>query len=155
MCALGLAACGGGSGGFGTSAFSGPVLAQMLPAQASTLGVATFATPSRGTQSGFALSNGFAVYAFGLDDTASEAPACTGSCASSWPPVLLPAGATAVAPFGSVRRRDGSLQLAYNGHPLYTSALDTAAGTAKGDGVEEFGSAWRLAQTGNLQPLGG
>ena len=58
---------------------------------------------------------------------------CTGACAKVWPPITLPKG-TAVAAhvkgamgiFGTIRRPDGSTQLTFDKHPLYTFHGDTA-----------------------------
>lgn len=64
---------------------------------------------------------------------------CTGSCLSFWFPVPASAGAVPPAPsgvsgaFGTIRRPDGRTQLTYNGKPLYTFRLDTAAGQAHGN----------------------
>jgi hypothetical protein len=34
------------------------------------------------------------------------------------------------------------MQVTYNGHPLYTFALDRLAGQVKGEGLFEFGARW-------------
>jgi predicted lipoprotein with Yx(FWY)xxD motif len=62
---------------------------------------------------------------------------CTGSCLSFWFPVTAsPANAgTGGLPgkLGTIHRSDdGKMQLTYNGKPLYTFRLDTAAGQAHG-----------------------
>jgi predicted lipoprotein with Yx(FWY)xxD motif len=76
--------------------------------------------------------------------------ACTGTCTTFWPPIIEPAGKTYTPPFGTIVRTDGTLQLAYNGHPLYTYAQDTAAATASGDGLTVSGGLWHLAQAASL-----
>ena len=52
---------------------------------------------------------------------------CTGSCAKTWPPLTVPHGTMApkhiagvMGTFGEVMRPDGTTQVTYNGHPLYT-----------------------------------
>ena len=40
------------------------------------------------------------------------------------------------------RRSDGSLQVIYNRHPLYTYALDKVAGQTEGEGNSLFGAKW-------------
>lgn len=81
--------------------------------------------------------------------TADTGPAstCTGACASAWPPV--PASSTPSAAsgltasdLGAVKRADGTSQLSYAGHPLYYFSGDKAAGDAKGQGSDAFGSKW-------------
>ena len=73
--------------------------------------------------------------------------ACSGSCASYWPP-LMRTGTVTVglgvkrALVGTTKRADGRLQLTYNKHPLYTFALDKSAGQTKGQGSSNFGARW-------------
>lgn len=57
---------------------------------------------------------------------------CTGSCARTWPPVTIPHGAMApkhiagvMGTFGEVMRPDGTTQVTFNGHALYTFHGDT------------------------------
>lgn len=64
---------------------------------------------------------------------------CTGRCALSWPPLLTvgaPAagdGATS-ALVGTATRDDGSMQVTYNGWPLYYFARDVKPGDTGGQG---------------------
>ena len=69
---------------------------------------------------------------------------CTGSCASEWPPVLLPSGANSATAgsgvtgtLGTIKRPDSGTQVTYDKLPLYTFAGDTA-GQATGQGVNDF-----------------
>jgi predicted lipoprotein with Yx(FWY)xxD motif len=79
----------------------------------------------------------------------SDTPAsvCSGGCASAWPPVLsttMPSvSGTLPGTFSLMNDANGS-QVAYNGHPLYTYAGDSAAGQANGQGV---GNVWFVAPT--------
>jgi predicted lipoprotein with Yx(FWY)xxD motif len=43
---------------------------------------------------------------------------------------------------GTIRRADGSEQLTYNGHPLYTYISDTAPGQARGNNLNLNGGLW-------------
>jgi predicted lipoprotein with Yx(FWY)xxD motif len=43
---------------------------------------------------------------------------------------------------GTTKRKDGKLQVTYNGHPLYFFALDKKAGDIKGQGYVHFGGTW-------------
>jgi predicted lipoprotein with Yx(FWY)xxD motif len=71
---------------------------------------------------------------------------CTGSCAQSWPPVLLTDGATAAtagsgvdaSKLGTIDRPDGGTQVTYAGMPLYLWTGDSAPGQATGQGVAGF-----------------
>ena len=75
------------------------------------------------------------------------ASACTGACAAAWPPDTVtgaPQAGSGVsqALLGTITRPDGTMQLTYNGHPLYYFTADTAGGTAHGQGVKAFGAEW-------------
>jgi predicted lipoprotein with Yx(FWY)xxD motif len=87
-------------------------------------------------------AKGFTLYSFAPDTpTASK---CYGSCAVYWPPVT---GTAAASPgvsgrIGTIKRTDGSEQLTYNGHPLYTYIADTAPGQARGNNINLNGGVW-------------
>jgi predicted lipoprotein with Yx(FWY)xxD motif len=89
-------------------------------------------------------SNGMTLYYF--DPDTAHAVACSGACATTWPPLAAgggqPQSATTLA--GSLSVLDGTngKQVEYNGHPLYTYSGDTSAGQAKGDGI---GGKWHVA----------
>jgi predicted lipoprotein with Yx(FWY)xxD motif len=46
--------------------------------------------------------------------------------------------------WGTITRDDGSLQVTYNGWPLYLFAGDAAPGDTNGQGIDEFGGLWFL-----------
>jgi predicted lipoprotein with Yx(FWY)xxD motif len=87
-------------------------------------------------------SKGFTLYVLG-GETATSIK-CTGSCAANWPPLTIPSGAQPRAGsgvsgmLGTVQRPDGSLQVTYNGMPLYTFVGDSGPGQATGQGVANF-----------------
>jgi len=99
------------------------------------------------TKIGYALADaaGHTVYWYGDDVPGSSRSACTGACLTAWPAVtgkpVLPAGVKLAGTLGSFTRSDGSVQATYNGYPLYTYALDTAAGQVLGN---EFGGVWHV-----------
>ena len=87
-------------------------------------------------------AKGFTLYSFAPDTpTASK---CYGSCAVYWPPVTGTAAASSALPgrIGTIKRTDGSEQLTYNGHPLYTYIADTAPGQARGNNINLNGGIW-------------
>jgi predicted lipoprotein with Yx(FWY)xxD motif len=43
---------------------------------------------------------------------------------------------------GTITRPNGTVQVTYDGHPLYFFSADTAVGTAHGQGVKAFGAEW-------------
>jgi predicted lipoprotein with Yx(FWY)xxD motif len=57
---------------------------------------------------------------------------------------MKPAGLTS-GKLGTVKRPDGTRQLALGSRPLYTYVGDTQPGDAKGDGVTAFGGVWTAA----------
>jgi len=67
------------------------------------------------------------VYVFGADRGSTSH--CYGVCAKAWPP-LVTTSAPLAGPgvekklLGTTKRRDGSLQVSYNGHPLYYYSAD-------------------------------
>jgi len=72
---------------------------------------------------------------------------CTSSaCVGVWAPVSASATSASVSGLGTVKRPDGSEQLAYNGEPLYTFSGDKAAGEANGQGVKDVGT-WSAVVT--------
>jgi predicted lipoprotein with Yx(FWY)xxD motif len=85
---------------------------------------------------------GFTLYSFGPDTRATSA--CYGSCAAYWPPVTGTAATGQGLPgkVGTIRRTDGTQQLTYNGHPLYTYIGDTAPGQARGNNLNLNGGLW-------------
>ncbi len=67
-----------------------------------------------------------------------DAATCTGGCAGAWPPYLFD-GTPAVgeglnADLFTTVPGEGGTQLAYNGHPLYHFASDSAPGDTNGEG---------------------
>lgn len=90
-------------------------------------------------------SSGATLYVYTPDGTGKSV--CTGECATIWPPLTVPAGTTTVTggggvasgKLGVITRSDGTLQVTYNGMPLYRYAGDAKSGQATGQGV---GNIW-------------
>src|ERR1041384_7087195 len=73
--------------------------------------------------------------------------ACYGACAQYWPPLLSHGKPIARAGpkqslFGTTRRRNGSMQVTYAGHPLYRYIGDTGRAQTNGAGLQDFGGGW-------------
>ena len=72
---------------------------------------------------------------------------CYRTCARYWPALVkhskpkLGAGVKKSL-LGTTRRSNGTRQLTYNKHPLYTYKLDTGAGQTNGEGLKAFGARW-------------
>jgi predicted lipoprotein with Yx(FWY)xxD motif len=86
------------------------------------------------------------LYLFEKDKNGKSA--CSGACAKGWPPLLTKgkpkasSGVTA-SKLGTTKRSDGTTQVTYNKHPLYTFIVDkNKPGSTKGEGVDAFGAEW-------------
>jgi len=76
---------------------------------------------------------------------------CYDKCATAWPPLLTKGAPVAGAgvdatKLGTTTRKDGSMQVTYNGWPLYYFVKDAKAGDTAGQGV---GTVWYV-----LSPAG-
>jgi predicted lipoprotein with Yx(FWY)xxD motif len=86
---------------------------------------------------------------------------CAGACAKIWPPLLASGSAKAgkgvtQSMLATTSRSDGSMQVTFAGHPLYTYSADTAPGQTGGNGLNEFGGVWNAVQpSGAKAPAGG
>lgn len=102
-------------------------------------------------------SGGHTLYDFHKDKGGQ--PACYGACAQAWPP-LTTGGEPQVGNgassgmLGTVERKDGTTQVTYAGHPLYTFVEDQKPGEANGNDVSAFGGQW-YALKGNGEEPGG
>jgi predicted lipoprotein with Yx(FWY)xxD motif len=89
-------------------------------------------------------SHGNTVYLFEKDE--SDESYCNGSCAKVWPPVTTngqpKAGSGVSGKLTTLKRDDGSTQVVFDGHPLYTYVKDTDTEDAYGNGVDQFGAEW-------------
>jgi predicted lipoprotein with Yx(FWY)xxD motif len=142
--ALVVAACGSSSSGSSSSNSSSSTAAK--PASAST-NAAGAAIGLRKTDLGKVLvdGKGQTLYLFEADKGMTSN--CDGACATSWPPLTTSGKPTAMsgalsAKLGTTKRSDGSTEVTYNGHPLYTYAGDQAPGQTSGQGIDDFGAEW-------------
>jgi predicted lipoprotein with Yx(FWY)xxD motif len=112
------------------------------PAAAATGTGTGLKTTTIGGTTVLANAKGFTLYWFAPDTPAASK--CYGSCAAYWPPVTGAAAASSGLPgrVGTIQRTDGSPQLTYNGHPLYTYIGDTAPGQARGNNLNLYGGLW-------------
>jgi predicted lipoprotein with Yx(FWY)xxD motif len=108
---------------------------------------------------------GMSLYLFLADtqgkDGMDAKSACEGDCLGVWPALIVtdsPVGDDTLDErlLGTMERSDGSMQVTYNGWPLYYYAEDTAAGDIKGHDIESFGEEWYLlGPDGNRAEGGG
>lgn len=85
--------------------------------------------------------NGMTLYVFDKDTGADST--CYADCAAKWPPYLGKNGAKMAKDWTMTKRKDGKLQWAYDGHPLYFFAGDKKKGDATGDGL---GGIWHVVK---------
>jgi len=108
-----------------------------------TVNVATVGTFDSALVNG----EGKPLYVFSKDTGTTSA--CTGECTSEWMPLATqgsPVAGTGVDAtlLGTITRDDGTMQVTYNGHPLYTFANDTGSDKAAGQGMQDNGGTWNL-----------
>ncbi len=83
---------------------------------------------------------------------------CSGGCASIWPPFTVSGGAAPGAGTGvtgtlaTISRPDGSVQVTYEGMPLYYYSGDSAAGQTNGQGIQ---GVWYVALAAGNGSSGG
>ena len=79
---------------------------------------------------------------------------CYGACAAFWPPLIskgkpLAGSGVRASLLGTTKRKDGKIEVTYNGHPLYYFVTDHKPGQTTGQGVNQFGAPWWV-----LSPVG-
>jgi predicted lipoprotein with Yx(FWY)xxD motif len=149
--ALALAACGGSStssssgaaaapgyGGGTAGASNGSTAASVVSTKTSSLG--TFLVDGQGRT----------LYLWDADH--GPRSTCTAACAQAWPPLTTTgapkaSGAVKSSLLGTATRADGSREVTYAGHPLYTYAGDTRPGQVTGEGSNSFGAPWWTVTT--------
>jgi predicted lipoprotein with Yx(FWY)xxD motif len=101
-------------------------------------------------------SKGFVLYDFHKDKGTTSS--CYGECAKVWPPLLSegepkPSNGANASMLGTTERKDGTMQVTYSGHPLYTYGADKKPGEANGNDFSSFGAQW-YALKGNGEEAG-
>jgi predicted lipoprotein with Yx(FWY)xxD motif len=146
---LAAAACSSSaSSSSSTPSSSGTPASAAAGASASSSPSATVITTANSSAGAF-LTNGSgrAIYLFLADS--KDKSACSGGCATFWPPVTVTgqptaSGSAQASDLGTITRSDGTKQVTYDGHPLYYYTGDTAANMDNGQGRNDFGAKWWL-----------
>jgi predicted lipoprotein with Yx(FWY)xxD motif len=99
-------------------------------------------------------AEGHTLYTFDKDNGGTSS--CYGACAKTWPPALTEGkpkaeGNASPAKVGATKRKDGTRQLTYAGHPLYTYSRDKPSETS-GNGVSSFGGTWFAIRPNGEKP---
>ena len=126
---------------------SGRASAPASPAKqsSSARGVATVAVAK--TKLGKVLVDGKGITLYDFVKDKGTASACYGACAALWPPLTtngkpIAGHGVRASLLGTTKRKDGKLEVTYNGHPLYYFVTDRKPGQTTGQGVNQFGGPW-------------
>jgi predicted lipoprotein with Yx(FWY)xxD motif len=149
--ALAVAGCGGSSGGQ-QAGYGAHSPAKSAPSAAGSGGASVALASS---QLGKILVDGAGrtLYLFQADK--GMASTCNGACAGAWPPLTtagkpIAGSGVSASKLGTTKRSDGTTEVTYNGHPLYTYFGDSAPGQTTGQGSTAFGAEWNvLSAAGN------
>lgn len=86
-------------------------------------------------------ANGMTLYVFAKDEPGASS--CVDQCAANWPPLTVgtnqqpTVGDGVNGEVGTIERADGSLQVTYNGMPLYYWINDVVPGDTTGHNFRE------------------
>lgn len=119
--------------------FAVPAIAAIILISSTAFGQTALTKNSEGV---LVNASGMTLYTFDKDVTGSGKSSCNGPCAATWPAVPA-SGARTTPPYSVVARDDGTMQLAYNGKPLYLYASDKKPGDRIGDNVKDV---WHVAK---------
>ena len=159
-----LGACGGGASPSAAGPTAGPTVDAPTAApteqpSGAAGGGATVEAADVGTVGTVLVdgASGLTLYIFTRDVKDSGESACTGDCLVTWPALTVAAGETptggegVTGTLGTITRTDdNTLQVTYNGLPLYFFQGDTAAGQA--NGVYEFWEVIAALPRGSDEP---
>jgi predicted lipoprotein with Yx(FWY)xxD motif len=148
--AIAVAGCGGSSGGQNSASYGAPSPTTSTSSAASS-GGASVALASSKLGKILVDSKGQTLYLFQADK--GSASTCDGACASAWPPLTTTGKPVAgpgvsAAKLGTTKRSDGTTEVTYNGHPLYTFTGDQAPGQTAGEESDAFGAEWYVLSAG-------
>jgi predicted lipoprotein with Yx(FWY)xxD motif len=116
-------------------------------ASASPAGAAAAAVSTGSSKLGRILVDGSGRTLYLFEKDTRRRSACSGTCATYWPPLLTRArptarGKAASSLLGTFRRADGTTQVTYAGHPLYRYLPDVRPGQTNGQDSHDFGAGW-------------
>jgi predicted lipoprotein with Yx(FWY)xxD motif len=146
-----IAGCGGGSSSSSSESTTSEGGGESAAASSSEAGSGTIAgSEISGLGTVLVDSEGMTVYEFTEDSGTTSN--CYGECEAAWPPVEASGKPTAgegamSSALGTTKRKDGTMQVTYKGHPLYTFVGDKAAGEANGN--EDDGTWFVLNEAGS------
>jgi predicted lipoprotein with Yx(FWY)xxD motif len=100
-------------------------------------------------------SDGFTLYDFHKDKGTTSS--CYGPCANVWPPLATTGkpkagGGVSASMLGTTKRKDGTTQVTFAGHPLYTYTADSKPGEANGNDITTYGGEWYALTPSGEEP---
>jgi predicted lipoprotein with Yx(FWY)xxD motif len=100
-------------------------------------------------------SKGLTLYDFHKDKGTKSS--CFGACAKVWPPLTTSGapkadGGAQASKLGTTKRSDGTMQVTYAGHPLYTYVSDKKPGDVTGNDFSSFGAEWYALTPAGEEP---
>jgi predicted lipoprotein with Yx(FWY)xxD motif len=105
-------------------------------------GTAALKTGHVGSVTVLTNAKGLTLYTFAADSPGKSN--CNGSCAAYWPPVTGSPSAPGIpGTFSTTTRTDGTKQVTWNRHPLYTYIGDHGPGQASGNNLNLNGGLWK------------
>jgi predicted lipoprotein with Yx(FWY)xxD motif len=158
--ALVVAGCGSSnddasSGSAGSTASSsaggaygdGAATQSKAPAASSSAGAAAVTVKTARTPLGTIVVDGSGRTLYLWEADTGMRSTCSGPCAQGWPPLTTKGRAAASdgaqgGMLGTSMRDDGTTQVTYAGHPLYTFVEDKKPGEDNGTDSKAFGASW-------------
>jgi predicted lipoprotein with Yx(FWY)xxD motif len=133
------------------AAFGGPASGSAAAASAPHRATGAAKVSVASTPLGRILVDGRGRTLYLFEQDKGRVSSCYSGCASVWPPFTIkgkPAAGRGVLArrLGTTKRKDGKLEVTYNGHPLYYYAGDAKRGDVNGQGAD--GSWFVLAPSG-------
>ncbi|HEY2056186.1 MAG TPA: hypothetical protein VGH14_19820 [Solirubrobacterales bacterium] len=93
-----------------------------------------------------ATTKGRTLYSLSAEKAGKFICTATSGCTSIWTPLTIAKGVVPKGPvkLGTIHRPEGTIQVTYRDHPLYTFASDKKPGQTKGEGLKDVGT-WHAA----------
>lgn len=146
-----------GKGGSGYGGGGSPASSEEEPAPSEGAGGAGVVSAAQvgGLGTVLVTAEGMTIYDFHKDMGGTSS--CYGACAGTWPPLLTEGepqveGDAQAGMLGTTKRKDGTVQVTYNGWPLYTYVGDRKPGEANGNDIDQFGAEWYALQPNGQEP---
>jgi predicted lipoprotein with Yx(FWY)xxD motif len=165
--ALVIAGCGSSSdtsgeessagGGLYGGAYGGGESAATTASEESQSGGTTYVSTGKAGDLGQVIVNSEGVTLYDFHKDKGTMSSCYGECEGFWPPLITTGkpqaqGGAEASMLGTTERKDGTMQVTYNGHPLYTFVEDSKPGEANGNDLNKFGAQWYALMPNGEEP---